>query len=106
MHMINTRLVLLVAAAALCVRAKTELGDLPRDRPATTKAAQFTGMMPDELSKWMDEQSRAEEASATLVEPKSESWARMVSAELESMEALRNAEFISDIVAALFSPSA
>ncbi|KAJ2259153.1 hypothetical protein GGI13_000109 [Coemansia sp. RSA 455] len=104
MHIINTRIVLLVVTAVLCVSAKTELGDLPGNRPATTKPAQFTGMMPDELSKWMDEQSRAE-ASATLVEPKSESWARIVSAELESMEALRNAEFISDIVAALFASS-
>ncbi|KAJ2730626.1 hypothetical protein IW152_005123 [Coemansia sp. BCRC 34962] len=100
------RLVVLATVATLCASAKAEPSDLPRgERPATTKAAQFTGMMPDELSSWMDEQSRAEEASATLREPKSESWARMVSAELESMEALRSAEFISDIVAALWSAS-
>ncbi|KAJ2413929.1 hypothetical protein H4218_003022 [Coemansia sp. IMI 209128] len=106
MHMTFFRLVMLVAAAALCASAKTELGNRPRDeKPAPTKPAQFTGMMPDELSSWMDEQSRADGASATLREPKSESWARMVSAELESMEALRNADFISDIVAALWSAS-
>ncbi|KAJ2829264.1 hypothetical protein FBU31_002731 [Coemansia sp. 'formosensis'] len=104
MHMVNTQVALLVAVAAVCASAKTELGNLPRNsKPAMTKSAQFTGMMPDELSTWMDEQSRADEVSAALREPRSESWARILSAELESMEALRDAEFISEIVAALWS---
>ncbi|KAJ2451251.1 hypothetical protein GGF42_004301 [Coemansia sp. RSA 2424] len=99
--MIYTRAVALISIAVACAAANAgiELGDLPRDEAAasSSRSAQFTGMMPDELSSWMDEQSLSAEAAATRSKP-----VAGASEEQESMEALRTADFISDIVAALW----
>ncbi|KAJ2745839.1 hypothetical protein GGI20_001840 [Coemansia sp. BCRC 34301] len=95
-------LIVLVAACAVAsAGAGIELGNLPHDGAVSSHPAQFTGMMPDELSSWMAEQSLSAKTATTSDRP-----AAGAIEEQESMEALRTADFISDIVAALWHYSA
>ncbi|KAJ2891780.1 hypothetical protein IWW38_003477 [Coemansia aciculifera] len=97
-------LVTLCAVASAEVELRVLLREAAIESSTSSHVAQFTGMMPDELSSWMSEQSlSAKTASAAAAPTRDISPAMDASEAQESMEALRTAEFISDIVAALWS---